>query len=89
RSKVKVMLTVSLDCHGVLHTEFLLEHQTVNKEYFLSVTRRLREQFRRKRQEMWFFFLILPHVIAHSHKSIIVNICPKIQQVPWSNHSIH
>ena len=43
RSKIKVMLTVFLDYRGVVHSEFLPEGQTVNKEYYLSVMKRLRE----------------------------------------------
>lgn len=46
RSKIKVMLTVFFDYRGVVHSEFLPPSQTVNKEYYLSVMRRLREAFR-------------------------------------------
>ena len=42
RSKIKVMLTVFFDYHGVVHYEFLLTGQTVNKEYYLSVMRHLK-----------------------------------------------
>ena len=48
RSKVKVMLTVFFDCRGVVHYEFLPTGQTVNKEYYLSVMRHLREAIRKK-----------------------------------------
>ena len=53
RSKVKVMLTVFFDCQGVVHHEYLPSGQTVNKEYYLSVMKRLRDAVRRKRPEMW------------------------------------
>ena len=53
RSKVKVMLTVFFDCQGVVHHEYLPSGQTVNKEYYLSVLKRLRDAVRRKRPEMW------------------------------------
>lgn len=43
RSKIKVLLTVFFDYRGVVHSEFLPEGQTVNKEYYLGVLRRLRE----------------------------------------------
>ena len=33
-------------------SEFLPEGQTVNKEYYLSVMKRLREQIRRKRADL-------------------------------------
>jgi len=39
RSKVKVMLIVFFDYRGVVHSEFLPEGQTVNKEYYLGVMR--------------------------------------------------
>ena len=53
RSKIKVMLTVFFDYRGVVHYEFLPPGQTVNKEYYLSVMRRLREAIRLKRPESW------------------------------------
>ena len=74
RSKIKVMLTVFFDYRGVVHSEFLPEGQTVNKEYYLSVMKRLREQIRRKRADLWEKNpLILHHDNAPSHKAIIVN----------------
>ncbi|KAJ8704018.1 hypothetical protein PYW07_013312 [Mythimna separata] len=74
RSKVKVMLTVFFDYRGVVHSEFLPEGLTVNKEYYLSVMRRLREQIRRKRPDLWKEnSCILHHDNAPSHKAIIVN----------------
>lgn len=38
---------------GVVHYEFLQPSQTVNKEYYLSVMRRLREAVRLKRPDLW------------------------------------
>lgn len=51
--KIKVMLTVFFDYRGVVHYEFLPPGQTVHKEYYLSVMRRLREAIRKKRPELW------------------------------------
>ena len=48
-SKIKVMLTVFFDYRGVVHFEF----QTINKEYYLSVMRHLREAIRKRRPELW------------------------------------
>ena len=48
RSNVKVMLTVFFDFNGIVHHEFLPRGQTVNKEYYLQVQRRLREAIRKK-----------------------------------------
>ena len=52
RSKIKVMLTIFFDYRGFLHSEFLPEGQTVNKEYYSSVMKRMREQIRRKRADL-------------------------------------
>ena len=51
RSKVKVMLIVFFDYLGVVHFEYVPEGQTVNKEYYLTVLRRLRDAIRRKRPD--------------------------------------
>lgn len=74
KSKIKVMLTVFFDIRGVVHSEFLPEGQTVNKEYYLGVMRRLRENVRRKRPDLWRNnSWILHHDNAPAHKAIIVN----------------
>ncbi|CAK9799943.1 Mariner Mos1 transposase [Anthophora quadrimaculata] len=91
RSKIKVMLTVFFDYHGVVHSEFLPDGQAVNKEYYLSVMRRLRENIRRKRPDLWknnSWFL--HHDNAPSHTSTLVreflakNSTNVIEQAPYS-----
>ncbi|UYV73040.1 hypothetical protein LAZ67_10001648 [Cordylochernes scorpioides] len=52
RSNVKVLLTVFLDCRGVVHHEFFPQGRTVNKEYYLQVMRNLREAIRQKRPDL-------------------------------------
>ena len=52
RSNVKVLFTVFLDYHGVVHQEFLPQGRAVNKEYYLEIMRRLRETIRKKRLEL-------------------------------------
>ena len=52
RSNVKTMLIVFFDCRGIIHKEFVPHGQTVNQHY-LEVLRRLRENVRRKRPELW------------------------------------
>jgi hypothetical protein len=47
------MLTVFFDCKGIIHHEFLLHGQMVNKEYYLMVLKRLREAMKRKRSDLW------------------------------------
>jgi hypothetical protein len=44
-------MTVSFDCEGTMHHEFLPHGQ--NKEYYLKVTQRLRGALRRKRPDLW------------------------------------
>ena len=46
-------MTVFFDFRGVLHYEFLPLRQNVNKEYYLSVMRHLREAIRLKTAELW------------------------------------
>ncbi|XP_050684031.1 histone-lysine N-methyltransferase SETMAR-like [Leptidea sinapis] len=48
RSNVKVMLTVFFDFNGIVHKEFFTQGQTINKEYYLQVQRRLRDAIRKK-----------------------------------------
>lgn len=73
RSKIKVMLTIFFDYRGVVHYEFLPPGQTVNKEYYLSVMRRLREAIRLKRPNLWkdknWF---LHHDNAPSHTALVL-----------------
>jgi transposase len=41
------------DIEGVVHHEFLREGQTVNRWYYLEVLKRLEENVKRKRPELW------------------------------------
>lgn len=73
RSKIKVMLTVFFDYRGVVHYEFLPPGQTVNKEYYLSVMRSLRNSIRQKRPDLWrdnSWFL--HHDNAPSHTALVL-----------------
>jgi len=47
------MLIVFFDVRGIVHREFVPHGQTVNQEFYLEVLRRLRENVRRKRPELW------------------------------------
>ena len=53
RSNMKVLLTIRFDCNGVVHQEFLPQGRTVNKEYYLEVMHRLREEIHQKGLELW------------------------------------
>jgi len=67
------MLTVFFDYRGVVHYEFLVPSQTVNKEYYLSVMQRLREAIRKKRSELWADnSWFLHHDNASSHTALIL-----------------
>ena len=39
--------------NGVVHHKFLPKDQTINKQYYLGVMRRLREAIRQKRPDLW------------------------------------
>nr|APL98288.1 putative DD34D transposase [Bactrocera tryoni] len=91
RSKIKVMLIVFFDIRGLVHHEFVPEGQTVNKEFYLAVLRRLRENIRRKRPELWKNnSWILHDDNAPSHRATIVtefkakNAMNTIDQPPYS-----
>lgn len=91
RSKVKVLLTVFFDCDGVVHHEFLPQGQSVNKEYYLAVMRRLREAIRQKRPNLWRDnSWLLHHDNAPAHTSLLVreyltkNQVTIIAQAPYS-----
>ena len=47
------MLNVFFGFNGIVHHEFLPRGQTINKEYYLQVQRRLREAIRKKRLDLW------------------------------------
>ena len=73
RSSTKVMLTVFFDFNGVVHFEFLPQGQTVNRQYYEAVLKRLREKIRKKRPQLWrdnSWFLHHDNAPAHSALSI-------------------
>ncbi|UYV64538.1 hypothetical protein LAZ67_3001139 [Cordylochernes scorpioides] len=53
KSRNKVLLVAFLDNKGIVHHEYLPAGQTVIKEMYLSILRRLREAIRKKRLEKW------------------------------------
>ncbi|GFW49551.1 uncharacterized protein TNCV_2843321 [Trichonephila clavipes] len=48
-----VMLIVFFDADGIVHHKYGPQGQTVNKEFYLDVMRRIREAVRRKRPVLW------------------------------------
>ncbi|UYV62801.1 hypothetical protein LAZ67_2001985 [Cordylochernes scorpioides] len=53
KSKNKVLLVTFFDIKGIVHYEYLEEGQTINKESYLNIMRRVRESIRLQRSEMW------------------------------------
>ena len=48
-----MMLIVFFNIRGLVHYEFVPEGQTVNKEYYLAVLKRLSEKIPQKRPDLW------------------------------------
>jgi hypothetical protein len=53
KSKVKSMLIILSEIKGIAHKEFVLAGQTVISAYYYGLLRRLSENVRRLRQELW------------------------------------
>ena len=88
---MKVMLTVFFDYQGVVHHEYAPKGQTITKEYYIDVLRRLRDAIRRKRPEFkesgsW----KLHHDNAPAHSAHVVQQflakhgIPVVSQPPYS-----
>jgi len=52
-STTKTTIIVYSDARGTLHHEFVPRGQTVNKEVYISVLMRMREELRRRRLDLW------------------------------------
>jgi len=64
------MLRAFFHSEGIVHHEYAPDGQTINKEFYVEVLRRLHESVRRKRQEKWRDIeWILHHDIAPAHTS--------------------
>ena len=63
----------NIDCEGVVHYEFSPRGQTINKENYVEVLKRLRDAVRRKRPRFWSSDdWLLHHDNAPAHSSNIV-----------------
>jgi len=61
------------DWKGIVHHEFVPRGETVNKEFYLKVMKRLREAVRRKRPEAWTNKTwMLHHDNAPAHASLLI-----------------
>jgi transposase len=79
------------DWQGVIHHEFVPRGQTVNKEFYIAVLKRLREAVRRKRPQLWMNQIwVLHHNNAPAHLSFLVrnflakNEMTVVPQPPYS-----
>ena len=73
RNNIKSMLIFFFFIGGNVHKEFVPSGQTVNGKFYCEVLRRLRENVRHKRPEMWKNGdWLLHHDNAPAHTSLVV-----------------
>ena len=73
RSNMKLML-VFFYWQGIIHHELVPRGQTVKKEFYVTVLKRLRESVRRKRPQLWTNqSWVLHHDNAPAHSSFLVH----------------
>jgi transposase len=87
---MKVML-LFFDWQGVIQYEFVPRGQTVNKEFYIAVLKRLREAIHRKRPQLWMnqsWVLHHNNAPAHSlnlvHNFLAKNEMTVVPQPPYS-----
>ena len=91
RSSVKSMLIIFFDYEGVVHHEYAPTGQTINKEYYVQILKRLREAVRRKRphfQSSGDWLLRYDNALAHS-SNLVQQFLSKhsialLRQLPYS-----
>ena len=67
------MMLVFFDWQGIIHYKFIPCGQTVNKEFYVAVLKRLREAVRRKRPQLWTKqSWVLHHDNAPAHSLFLV-----------------
>jgi len=72
-----------LDIRGIAHMEFVPPGRTVNGKVYCESLRRLRENVRRKRPEMWKNGnWLLHHDNAPAHTSLLVREC--LKKITWA-----
>jgi hypothetical protein len=73
RSHVKVMLSVFFNTEGIVHSEFVLQNQTVNSALYKEFLKLLRVAIQRKKPERCWNGWILNHNKAPCHTSISIH----------------
>ena len=91
KSKIKVMLIVFSDVHGIVHLEFLPQGQTINQNVYKDILRRLMRSVREKRKELWETkSWLLHHDNAPAHNALSIrqflaeNNISVLEQPPYS-----
>ena len=91
KSKIKVMLIVLFDVHGIVHLEFLPQGQTINQNVYKDILRRLMRSVREKRRELWETkSWLLHHDNAPAHNALSIrqflaeNNIAVLEQPPYS-----
>jgi len=89
--KTKIMLLAFFDSEGIVHHKYAPDGQTINKEFYLKVLRRLRESVRRKRPEKWRVGdWILHHDNAPAHTShLVCSFWPNMAPLGCSSRHTH
>jgi hypothetical protein len=74
KSNVKIMLIVKFDIDGLVHYEYVPSGNTVNKELYKTVLKRLCEVVHRHHPEKWRDGNgILHHDNAHAYRAVTTN----------------
>ena len=90
KSKIKMMLIVFFDVHGIVHLEFLPQGQTINQNVYKDILRCLMRSAREKRRELWETkSLLLHHDNAPAHNALSIqflagNNIALLEQPPYS-----
>ena len=91
KSKIKVMLIVFFDVHGIVHLEFLPQGQTINQNVYKDILQRLMRSVREKRRELWETkSWLLHHDNAPAHNALSIrqflaeNNIAVLEQPPYS-----
>ena len=91
KSKIKVMLIVFFDVHGIVHLKFLPQGQTINQNVYKDILRRLMHSVREKRRELWETkSWLLHHDNAPAHNALSIqqflaeNNIAVLEQPPYS-----
>jgi hypothetical protein len=81
---MKTKLITFFDIKGIAHFEFIPQSHRVNKTYYMEILKRLREDVRRKKPELWPNVCILHHDNAVAHKTLSVKQC-LAQKIDYRN----